>query len=91
MIKYSDYEGNEDFQRIAESLIEVAKEKNVIIQENPEQTKHMLKTDLRDAIPPQLYAVIAQIGAAVESVSKTQEDHRETGEIYHTSMVKNKV
>lgn len=91
MIKYGDYEGNEDFQRIAESLIEVANENAVTIEQKPERAKHMLKTDLRDAIPPQLYALIAQIGSALESVSTTHESDTETGEISHTSIVKNKV
>ena len=91
MIKYGDYEGNEDFQRIAESLIEVANDNEVTIEQKPAQVKHMLKTDLRDAIPPQLYALIAQIGAAVEIASTGQSSGVKTGEISHTSMVKNKV
>ncbi len=47
--------------KIAENIIEAAKEKGIHIEENPELVEILSKLDWYQEIPPQLYTVIAEI------------------------------
>jgi flagellar biosynthesis protein len=50
---------------IAERILEIAREHNVPIREDPDLVQLLAKLDLGDSIPPQLYAVIAEVFAFV--------------------------
>lgn len=66
MKPYETYEIEDDFESFTQKLIAEAKENQIPLNENVTQTKHMVKSDLRDVIPPQLYALIGQINEAIE-------------------------
>lgn len=46
---------------VAMKIIEMAREHNIHLQEDPSLVENLLDIDLGDSIPPQLYAVIAEI------------------------------
>jgi flagellar biosynthesis protein len=51
--------------RIAEKIIELAKARGIYIKQDPDLVEVLSKLDIGDAIPPELYAVIAEILAFV--------------------------
>jgi flagellar biosynthesis protein len=55
---------------VAQKIIELAKQHNVHIQEDPLLVQNLLNLDLGDSIPPQLYAVIAEILLLIEEIEK---------------------
>ncbi|RAK19918.1 flagellar biosynthesis protein [Anoxybacillus vitaminiphilus] len=55
---------------VAQKIIELAKKNNVHIQEDPLLVQNLLNLDLGDSIPPQLYAVIAEILILIEEIEK---------------------
>ncbi|WP_044749207.1 EscU/YscU/HrcU family type III secretion system export apparatus switch protein [Bacillus alveayuensis] len=55
---------------VANKIIELAKQHNVHIQEDPLLVQNLLNIDLGDSIPPQLYAVIAEILILIEEIEK---------------------
>ncbi|ODA17122.1 flagellar biosynthesis protein FlhS [Geobacillus thermoleovorans] len=55
---------------VAQKIIELAKQHNVHIQEDPLLVQNLLQLDLGDHIPPQLYAVIAEILILIEEIEK---------------------
>jgi flagellar biosynthesis protein len=55
---------------VAQKIIELAKQHNVHIQEDPILVQNLLNLDLGDSIPPQLYAVIAEILILIEEIEK---------------------
>ncbi|RDE36294.1 flagellar biosynthesis protein FlhS [Parageobacillus thermoglucosidasius] len=55
---------------VAKKIIELAKQHNVHIQEDPLLVQNLLDLDLGDSIPPQLYAVIAEILILIEEIEK---------------------
>ncbi|GAJ39260.1 EscU/YscU/HrcU family type III secretion system export apparatus switch protein [Saccharococcus caldoxylosilyticus] len=55
---------------VAQKIIELAKQHNVHIQEDPLLVQNLLNLDLGDSIPPQLYAVIAEILILIEEIEK---------------------
>ncbi|GMN99912.1 EscU/YscU/HrcU family type III secretion system export apparatus switch protein [Parageobacillus thermoglucosidasius] len=55
---------------VAQKIIELAKQHNVHIQEDPLLVQNLLDLDLGDSIPPQLYAVIAEILILIEEIEK---------------------
>lgn len=50
---------------LAERILQVAREHNVPIREDPDLVQLLAKLDLGESIPPQLYAVIAEVFAFV--------------------------
>ncbi|MFC0297741.1 EscU/YscU/HrcU family type III secretion system export apparatus switch protein [Geobacillus jurassicus] len=56
--------------RVAQKIIELAKQHHVPIQEDPLLVQNLLQLDLGDRIPPQLYAVIAEILILIEEIEK---------------------
>ena len=84
MKTYRDLEFKDDFEGISKAFVETSHKNNILVEEDPQKAKHMIKNDLRDAIPPQLYALISQITAAIESTADVKQ-------ISHTSKSKNKV
>jgi flagellar biosynthesis protein len=55
---------------VAQKIIELAKQHNIHIQEDPLLVQNLLNLDLGDSIPPQLYAVIAEILILIEEIEK---------------------
>ena len=51
---------------IAKKIIEMAKEKNIPIEEDMSLVAELLNMDLGEMIPPQLYSVIAEILLLIE-------------------------
>jgi flagellar biosynthesis protein len=48
-------------RKIAERIIELAKEKGIPISEDPDLVGALMKLDLQDQIPEELYKVVAEI------------------------------
>lgn len=55
---------------IAERIKEVARESGVPLKEDRELIEYLMSLDLYEEIPPQLYAVIAEILAFIYSMDK---------------------
>ncbi|MFC4182834.1 EscU/YscU/HrcU family type III secretion system export apparatus switch protein [Saccharococcus thermophilus] len=55
---------------IAEKIIELAKQNDIPIEEDVSLVQQLLDIDLGDHIPPQLYAVIAEILVLIEKIEK---------------------
>lgn len=72
MKTYRDYEIRDDFEGISQSFVESSHKNNIPVESDPKRAKHMIKNDLRDAIPPQLYALIAAITSAIESTTESK-------------------
>lgn len=92
---YNLPEGIDDFEGIARTFVNEAASHDIAVEPKPEKAKHMIKNDLRDAIPPQLFALIAKITAAIESTSENPANHlakdARQGQNSHSSIDKNKV
>ncbi|NEU30784.1 EscU/YscU/HrcU family type III secretion system export apparatus switch protein [bacterium LRH843] len=56
--------------QIASQIIELAKQNNVAMQEDPLLVENLLDMDLGDNIPPQLYSVMAEILLLIEEMEK---------------------
>lgn len=54
--------------RIAEKIIEMAKERHIPIQEDSMLVGNLIDMDLGESIPPQLYSVIAEILLLLEEM-----------------------
>ena len=64
---------NEDgFDGIAKTFIEEANRANIPVEPTSDKAKHMIKNDLRDALPPQLYALISMFTKAIEQISESK-------------------
>jgi flagellar biosynthesis protein len=46
---------------VAEKIIEIAKENNILIHEDPDLVEVLSKLDIKQEIPPDLYKVVAEI------------------------------
>ncbi|KIQ94724.1 Flagellar biosynthetic protein flhB [Anoxybacillus thermarum] len=55
---------------VAEKIIEIAKQNGVPIEQDAALVQHLLDLDLGDTIPPQLYAVIAEILILIEKMER---------------------
>ena len=55
---------------VAEKIIELAKQNGVPIEQDAALVQHLLDLDLGDTIPPQLYAVIAEILILIEKMER---------------------
>ncbi|WP_297990104.1 EscU/YscU/HrcU family type III secretion system export apparatus switch protein, partial [uncultured Anoxybacillus sp.] len=53
---------------VAEKIIELAKQNGVPVEQDAALVQHLLDLDLGDTIPPQLYAVIAEILILIEKM-----------------------
>lgn len=77
MKKYNYLEGSDDFDALAKTFVEDATRRNIPIEPSDTKAKHMIKNDLRDAIPPQLYALIGQITSAIELAGEKSNSEKE--------------
>lgn len=55
---------------LAERIKELAQESGVPIQEDPQLVDYLMALDLHEEIPPQLYAVVAEVLAYIYSLDK---------------------
>lgn len=55
---------------LAERIKDLARESGVPIQEDPQLVDYLMALDLYEEIPPQLYAVVAEILAYIYSMDK---------------------
>ncbi|MBB6177613.1 flagellar biosynthesis protein [Anoxybacillus tengchongensis] len=55
---------------VAEKIIDLAKQNGVPIEQDAALVQHLLDLDLGDTIPPQLYAVIAEILILIEKMER---------------------
>ncbi len=60
--------------RVAERILEIAKEHGIPIYEDPDLVELLLKVDLGEEIPPELYKAIAEVLAFIYSLR--EEGHR---------------
>ncbi len=55
--------------KVAEKIIEIAKEHNIYIHDDPDLIEVLSQLDLNDEIPPDLYVVVAELLAFVYSLN----------------------
>ncbi|EZP75133.1 hypothetical protein H839_16573 [Parageobacillus genomosp. 1] len=55
---------------VAEKIIELAKQNHIPIEEDVSLVQQLLDIDLGENIPPQLYAVIAEILVLIQKIEK---------------------
>ena len=53
----------------AEKVLEIAKQNNIPLKDDPEMMKILLKLDLGEEVPPEFYKVVTKILAFVYRVS----------------------
>jgi len=56
--------------KIAEKIIEIAKEHHIYIHEDPDMVEILSTLDINEEIPPDLYVVVAELLAFVYSLNK---------------------
>lgn len=56
--------------KVAQQMMELAKEHNVHLQEDSQLLSSLLDMDLGDNIPPQLYSVMAEILLLIEEMEQ---------------------
>ena len=56
--------------KIAEKILDVAKEENIPIHRDEQLAKTLSKLDVGEAIPPELYEVVAEILVFVDAMDK---------------------
>ena len=54
---------------VAEKIIEIAREHQIYIHEDPDLIEVLAKLDLNEAIPPDLYVVVAELLAFVYALN----------------------
>ena len=62
--------------RIAEKIIELAKENDIPIREDPDLVEILAKLELNQYIPPELYQVVAEILAFIYRMSDRKRSHQ---------------
>ena len=55
--------------KVAEKIIEIAKEHNIYIHNDPDLIEVLSQLDLNESIPPDLYVVVAELLAFVYSLN----------------------
>lgn len=55
---------------LAQRILEIAKENNIAIQKDSTLLANLLDTELADGVPPQLYAVMAEIFLLLEKTGQ---------------------
>ena len=58
--------------KTAERIIEIAREHNIFIQDDPDLIEVLSQLDLNEEIPPDLYVVVAELLAFVYSLNKME-------------------
>lgn len=63
----------QNFEGITKTFIDAADKKSIAVEPSVDKAQHMIKNDLRDAIPPQLFALISRITSAIEHAQNEKE------------------
>ena len=71
MRKLEYNQGSDDFDQVAKTFVEEALKADIPVESDAKKAKHLIKNDLRDAIPPQLFALMGEITSAIESASES--------------------
>ena len=58
---------------IAEKIIQIARENNIPVREDPDLVELLVQLDLEQEIPPELYKVVAEILAFVYSLDRLRQ------------------
>jgi len=61
--------------KVAEKIIEIAKEHGIYIHNDPDLIEILSRLDLNEEIPPELYIVVAELLAFVYSVNRKEGIH----------------
>ncbi len=76
MRKLEYNQGSDDFDQVAKTFVEEALKADIPVESDAKKAKHMIKNDLRDAIPPQLFALMGEITSAIESASESTSEKK---------------
>lgn len=76
MRKLEYNQGSDDFDQVAKTFVEEALKADIPVESDAKKAKHMIKNDLRDAIPPQLFALMGEITSAIESTSESTSEKK---------------
>ncbi|KAB2336798.1 flagellar biosynthesis protein FlhS [Cytobacillus depressus] len=57
-------------EQFAQKMIDAAQKGNIQIQEDPTLLKHLIKVNLGDSVPPQLYGLISEILYFMKEIEK---------------------
>lgn len=77
VIRYDDKQGTvptvvaQGTGHVAQKIIELAKQNHIQMQEDESLVSTLLNIDLGESIPPQLYAVIAEILILLEELNQS--------------------
>ena len=58
---------------VAEKIVQIARDHNVPIREDPDLVELLVQLDLEQEIPPELYKVVAEILAFVYSLDRSRQ------------------
>lgn len=61
--------------KVAEKIIEIAKEHNIYIHEDPDLIEVLSQLDINEEIPPNLYVVVAELLAFVYALNNSMSRH----------------
>lgn len=70
MKKYNHVPDFDDFSGIATTFVNEASKRGVAVETDPAKAKHMIKNDLRDTLPPQIFSLIGKITDAIEALEE---------------------
>jgi len=56
--------------KVAEKIIQIAKEHDIYVHEDPDLIEVLSQLDLREEIPPDLYVVVAELLAFIYSLNR---------------------
>ncbi|MBQ0042612.1 MAG: EscU/YscU/HrcU family type III secretion system export apparatus switch protein [Lachnospiraceae bacterium] len=69
--------------RLAEKIIEAAKEADVPVHEDAKLAGTLSKLEIGDLIPPELYEVVAEILVFVDAMDKIRAKMEKNGQVLH--------
>lgn len=59
-------------EQFAQKVVATAQKNNIPIQTDPTLIKHLMEVELGDSVPPQLYALIAEILIMIEGIGNSK-------------------
>lgn len=71
--QYETFENQENFTSYAKKMIAFAEEQGIMIENNPEKVGERLKSDVKETLPAQLFALLGEMIAAVENIGVEDE------------------
>lgn len=71
--QYETFENQENFTSYSKKMIAFAEEQGIMIENNPEKVGERLKSDIKETLPAQLFALLGEMIAAVENIEVEDE------------------